>query len=149
MFTAAELHGNDVIAGGAGNDILLGQGGDDELYGGADNDTLFGDDRSATDSPGAINGNDWLDGGDGTDQLIGGGRNDVLYGGIGDDSLWGDAGAALSNDPGWIAPTLHGADFLDGEAVGGSDGKVISGRKIGLQRQIEVAANNEPWRLSA
>jgi Ca2+-binding RTX toxin-like protein len=100
-----DLHGADLLDGGAGVDILDGGGGDDRLFGGADNDDLSG---------GA--GNDQVEGGAGEDYVSGGEGDDVLKGGDGADALFGDAGIDVL----WGG---SGADQLDG----GADDDVLHG----------------------
>nr|WP_269783233.1 calcium-binding protein [Marinibactrum halimedae] len=84
---AGELHGDDVLDGGAGNDYLYGNGGNDTLSGGEGNDWVIGDDH-AIDLQ--YHGNDSLYGGAGDDVLIGGAGDDLIEGGEGNDSLYGD-----------------------------------------------------------
>ncbi|MBG9390405.1 hypothetical protein I5803_20410 [Caenimonas sp. DR4.4] len=124
----AEAHGADFLDGGAGNDTLTGQGGTDDIFGGDDNDLIYGDDRSVEVTPLSAHGNDFLDGEGGNDTIVGGGKGDEIYGGTGDDQLAGDAGGLGSSDPGYITPSLHGDDYVDGEdgndtlmGEGGSD----------------------------
>ena len=102
---AGDLHGNDVIDGGAGNDQLTGNGGNDDLWGGDGDDEIDGDD---TKTPGQFHGTDYLDGEAGNDKLWGGGNDDELFGGAGNDILEGDYSA--------LDKAFHGDDYLDGEA---------------------------------
>ena len=111
-YTPAELHGKDVIDGGAGNDTLLGQGNDDVILGGDGNDKIYGDDRRNADTPPEAAGNDRLQGGADDDTIIGGGRNDEILGGTGNDKLYGDAGPRDPANP--LAAKFHGDDYIDG-----------------------------------
>ncbi|PWB41330.1 MAG: hypothetical protein C3F19_06735 [Rhodocyclales bacterium] len=100
-----EIHGSDVLEGGAGDDYLRGDGGADLLSGGEGNDVLAGDaDHSRLDA--RYHGDDELDGGAGNDRLYGQGGNDALSGGEGDDTLMGDDASHPA--------ASHGADMLDG-----------------------------------
>jgi len=126
-WSPAQLHGKDILDGGAGDDQLLGQGQSDILFGGTGNDSLWGDEADMRTNPGVIQGDDLLEGGDGHDQLIGGGADDDLQGGEGNDSLWGDSDSADKLDL-----ALHGADLLDGGngddyAEGGGASDVVMG----------------------
>lgn len=133
-YTPAELHGADILEGGAGNDLLMGQGNDDQLYGGDGNDTLLGDDRNPGNTPDIANGNDTLDGGAGHDQMWGGGGNDYLDGGAGHDQMWGGGGNDefhggegndyLDGDSATLDGQFHGNDILDG---GAGDDTIIGG----------------------
>jgi VCBS repeat-containing protein len=119
-----ELHGADVVDGGAGDDVLHGGGGADVLSGGTGADTMSGDD-----------GNDLLRGGAGDDRLSGGNDDDVLNGDAGADVLAGDAGAdslygGEGNDE---LDGGSGNDLLDGGRgddilAGGDDDDVLDGR---------------------
>jgi Ca2+-binding RTX toxin-like protein len=100
-----ELHGADLLDGGAGEDELYGGGSDDRLFGGADNDYLSGE-----------AGNDQAEGGAGDDYVAGGEGDDVLKGGVGADVLSGDAGMDVL----WGG---SGGDQLDG----GADDDVLQG----------------------
>jgi Ca2+-binding RTX toxin-like protein len=113
-WTAAERHGDDVIAGGAGNDRIFGQGADDQLNGGEGNDWISGDDTDPAMTPIDVHGSDWIDGDSGNDTLLGGGASDNLFGGDGDDLMHGD-----DADVARLPAESHDADEMDGGA--GSD----------------------------
>ena len=90
---ANELHGDDVLLGGAGEDTISGNFGDDIIYGGSENDTLVGDNPVGQNDPGGGDdsiygegGDDTLIGGAGNDLLVGGADNDILVGGLGEDT---------------------------------------------------------------
>lgn len=132
LYLPDELHGNDLVDGGAGNDSIFGNAGADKLYGGSGVDLLYGgsgDDLldGGTEDDVLIGeaGNDRLLGGAGADQLAGGDGDDQLLGGVGDDVLQGDTGTdVLYGDA--------GADTVDGGAgddtlFGGSGDDVLSG----------------------
>lgn len=100
VFTALEYslpadEDADLMFGGAGADYMLGDGGDD-----------------------------YLDGGIGNDYLAGGAGSDALQGAEGDDELDGDGSPVDSGSLGYVAPQLHGTDYLDG---GDGDDKLIGG----------------------
>lgn len=120
--TATELHGNDLLDGGAGNDTLVGQGGNDMLFGGDNDDTLWGD-STEENFPVDEHDDDTLDGGTGNDQIIGGGKDDLAYGGAGNDKLWGD------DEDDRLAVSAHGDDTLDG---GIGDDQLIGGGRDDL-----------------
>lgn len=119
QYTPGELHGADLLDGGAGTDTLIGGGAGDVLLGGDGSDTLSGDDTASV-LAGQYHGADYLDGGLGNDSMYGDGGDDRLIGAEGNDLLIGDAYG--------LEVAFHGSDLLDGGAgddtlygLGGAD----------------------------
>ena len=128
--TAAALHGNDSLDGGAGDDelyglggtdVLAGDAGNDVLQGGAGADVLYGD--AGTDVPSGsylVTGiNDTVYGGDGDDRLYGGALNDRLFGDGQNSPV--DTGTVGGND------VLDGGDGNDDLRGGQGDDVLLGG----------------------
>ena len=144
-----ELHGDDLLDGGAADDVLFGGSGDDKLYGGDGNDELAGGSGSDLLEGGTGNdllagdqGDDVLRGGEGADELLGGAGADQLRGGAGDDQLagnddndavYGDAGAD-SIDGGTGADILYGGSGEDIIEGGDGDDLIDGGAGIDIVR---------------
>lgn len=159
-----DLHGNDVLVGGAGDDDIYGNAGHDLLQGGSGRDYLHGDDNILEQQ--SIGGNDrlfgdgdndhllggfgddYLDGGDDNDVLRGGMGRDSLFGGVGNDRLFGDDGSdVLYGNAGM--DYLYGgneSDFLSGDDgndyLSGDDGNDMLSGGAGNDRLVGEAGDD-------
>jgi Ca2+-binding RTX toxin-like protein len=114
---AANLFGNDYIAGGADDDSIFGQLGDDVIQGDGSIDFVSGGGRVGAfrDAAGDLQVRASFEAaGDGHDYIEGGGGADVLFGNNGQDDIIGGSSDLFSS----IAPALRpdGADLIFGSA---------------------------------